>query len=173
MSEPSAMAALAQRLKVVIAGLVAHRARIHAAEPWPLAADFGPGPEASWGPRELLAHVAEMLPYWLGEVERVLGDGPEPVPFGRTQADPNRLTAIERDRTLPLAELYARIEAGAERYARRLPALTTADASRRGLHPVLGELPVTTILERMVVRHAEDHVRQLTDILAGPAAPTE
>jgi len=54
-----------------------------------------------------------------------------------------------------------------------LPVLTAADASRRGLHPVLGELPVTTILERMVVRHAEDHVRQLTGILAGPAAPTE
>ncbi len=173
MSEPSTLSALAQRLGIAVAGLAANHARIDAAEPWPLAADFGPGPEASWGPRELLAHVAEMMPYWLGEIELVLAGGPEPVPFGRTQANPNRLAAIERDRTLPIGELYARIEAGAERYARRLPALTTADASRRGLHPVLGELPLTTILERMVVRHAEDHVRQLTGILAGPAAPTE
>ncbi len=173
MSEPSATSALAERLRAAIARLAANHVRIDAAEPWPLAPDFGPGPEASWGPRELLAHVAEMLPYWLGEVERVLAGGPEPVPFGRTQADPNRLAAIERDRTLPVGELYARIEAGAERYARRLPALTPADASRRGLHPVLGELPVTTILERMVVGHAEDHVHQLTGILAGPAAPTE
>lgn len=173
MSEPSAISGLAERLRVSVVGLIANHARIDTAEPWPLAADFGPGPEASWGPRELLAHLAEMLPYWLDEVERVLAGGPEPVPFGRTQADPNRLAAIEHDRTLPLAELYARIEAGAERYARRLPALTAADASRRGLHPILGELPVTTILERMVVGHAEDHARQLAGILAGPAAPTE
>ena len=27
-------------------------------EPWPLAEDFSTGPEASWGPREVLAHVA-------------------------------------------------------------------------------------------------------------------
>lgn len=167
------LTSLAERLTVAAVALAARRPRVEAGEPWPLATDFGPGPEAAWGPRELLAHVAEMLPYWLGEIELVLAGGPEPVPFGRTQADPNRLAAIERDRTLPFAELYARIEAGAERYARRLPALTAADASRRGLHPVLGELPVTTILERMVVRHAEDHARQLTGILAGPAAQTE
>ena len=37
---------------------------------------------------ELLAHVAEMLPYWLGEVERILAGPPEPVPFGRVGSDP-------------------------------------------------------------------------------------
>ena len=28
--------------------------------------------EARWGPGEVLAHLAEMAPYWLGEIERVL-----------------------------------------------------------------------------------------------------
>jgi len=35
---------------------------VTAGEPWPLAEDYGTGPEASWGPREVLAHVEEMLP---------------------------------------------------------------------------------------------------------------
>ena len=58
--------------------------RVSAGDPWPLATAFGTEPEASWGPREVLAHVVEMLPYWLGELERVVdGDGTTPVPFGR------------------------------------------------------------------------------------------
>ena len=48
------------------------RGRITERDPWPLATDFGTGPEASWGPREVLAHLVEMLPYWLGELERVV-----------------------------------------------------------------------------------------------------
>src|SRR4029079_8422601 len=46
------------------------RPRVIAGDPWPLAEDFGTGPEASWGPREVLAHVEEMLPYWLREPPR-------------------------------------------------------------------------------------------------------
>ncbi len=50
-------------------------------EPWPLAKTFGTEPEAAWGPPELLAHVAEMLLFWLGELERVVEGGTDgPVP---------------------------------------------------------------------------------------------
>ena len=49
---------------------------------------------------ELLAHVAEMLPYWLGEAERILAGGPDPVRFGRVAEDKLRVLTIERDRTL-------------------------------------------------------------------------
>ena len=58
-------------------------------------------PEASWGPPEVLAHVAEMLPFWQGEMERD-PDGSRrasPVPFGRSASDPIRLGLIERDRS--------------------------------------------------------------------------
>ena len=67
-------------------------ARVMAGEPWPLAEDYGTGPEASWGPREVLAHVEEMLSFWLGEMERVIdGDGSAPVPFGRVADDQVRI----------------------------------------------------------------------------------
>src|SRR6476620_10933320 len=61
-------------------GLAATRAAVEAAAPWPLAATFDTSEEAQWGLPEVLAHVQEMVPYWLGEMERILAGGPEPVP---------------------------------------------------------------------------------------------
>jgi hypothetical protein len=141
--------------------------RVMAGEPWPLAEDYGTGPEASWGPREVLAHVAEMLPFWLGEMERVVdGDGTAPVPFGRVADDDVRIGIIARDRGLPLRVLFARIDAGLRAWEERIPTLTEAEAARVGVHPRLGEMPAPTILERFVTGHAEDHIAQLSDSLA-------
>ena len=141
--------------------------RVEAGDPWPLAEDFGTGPEASWGPREVLAHVEEMLPFWLGELERVVDDRAPagPVPFGRVADDTARLGIIDRDRSLPLRVLFERIDAGLRDWADRLATLSDDDRGRIGLHPRLGEMPSTGILERFVVGHAEDHVAQLEAIL--------
>ena len=140
--------------------------RVVAGEPWSLAEDYGTGPEASWGPREVLAHVEEMLPFWLGEMERVIdGDGAAAMPFGRIADDPIRIGVIDRDRSLPLRVLFARIDAGLRAWAERLPTLTPSERARVGVHPRLGEMPAPAILERFVLGHAEDHIAQLTDIL--------
>jgi hypothetical protein len=141
--------------------------RVIAREPWPLAEDYGTGPEALWGPREVLAHVAEMLPFWLGEMERIVdGDGSAPVPFGRIADDALRLGVIERDRTLPLRVLFGRIDAGLAAWAERIPGMSEAEQARVGVHSRLGEMPAGAILERFVIGHAEDHIAQLTEILA-------
>jgi len=144
--------------------------RVAAGEPWPLAIAFGPEPEASWGPREVLAHVAEMLPYWLGELERVVSGSPEPVPFGRLQTDPLRIGLIERDRELPIALLFARIDAGLRAWEQRLPTLTPGQRAKRGLHPRMGEVPAGRILERQLLEHVEEHLAQLQGILEATAA---
>jgi hypothetical protein len=140
--------------------------RVAAGEPWPLATAFGTEPEASWGPREVLAHVAEMLPFWLGELERVVdGDGTAAVPFGRIADDASRIGLIARDRSLPLRVLFARIDAGLGAWLDRLPRLTDADRASVGLHPRLGEMPVGAMAERFVIGHAQEHVVQLGSIL--------
>jgi len=156
----------ADRLETAAAAIVVLRSRIEGGGDWPLAEDYGTGPEASWGPREVLAHVEEYLPYWLGEIERVLaGDASAPVPFGRIAEDPVRIGVIGRDRTIPLRELFARIESDAPRVAARLRELTQADAGRRGLHPRRGEMAVRDMLEPFLVGHTEGHVTQLREIL--------
>ena len=141
-------------------------ARVAAGEPWPLAAEFGTEPEASWGPREVLAHVAEMLPFWLGELERVVdGDGETAVPFGRIADDASRIGLIARDRTLPLRVLFARIDAGLGAWLDRLPRLSDTDLAKLGTHPRLGEMQAGGIAGRFAIGHAEEHVVQLRSIL--------
>jgi len=143
------------------------RPRIDSGAPWPLAIRFDHDPEASWGPMELLAHLAEMLPYWLGEVERILAAPREPVPFGRVGSDPVRIALIGRDRTLPTEELFVRIDSWVERWTNRLATLGPDQLAKVGLHPIRGEMTVEAIAERMIVGHLDEHVDQLEAILGG------
>jgi hypothetical protein len=156
----------ARRLDAASQALLALRPRVEHHAPWPLADVYGPEPEASWGPPELLAHVAEFLPYWIGEIERILDGAPDrPVPFGRLQTDPIRIAVIGRERTLPFRELFSRIDADAGRVARRLRELSDDDANRVGAHPTRGEMRVEEMMEPFLVGHLEGHVTQLTEIL--------
>jgi hypothetical protein len=152
---------LLDRLDDAGRALAALEPAVRAGEPWPLSTSIGVEPEAHWGPPEVLAHVAEMLPFWLGEIERILAGSPEPVPFGRIATDEIRLAVIERDRTVPSRELFDRTASDIARYRRRLSQLGVVESSRRGLHPTRGELPIPAILERFVTGHLEDHVEQL------------
>ena len=132
---------------------------------WPLAERFDHAPEASWGPREVLAHLEEMFAFWLGEAERVVDMTAGPEPFGRVGTDDVRVAVIGRDRTLPVRELLARIFAGIERWRRRWPELSEAERARTGLHPTQGELTVDDLATRFVADHAEGHLDQLGEIL--------
>jgi hypothetical protein len=112
-----------------------------------------------------------MLPYWLGEIERVVAaaDGPEGAPqaFGRTAGDEIRTLTVIRDATLPARELYDRIGSALERYHARLPSMTEAEIEHRGRHPTRGDLTVAEMLQRFVVGHLEEHAEQLERALAG------
>src|SRR5436190_5312037 len=131
-----------------------------------MAEQFGVEPEASWGPPEVLAHVSEMLPYWLGEIERIVAApaSSDPVPFGRVSGEPVRIAIIGRDRTVPIRELLARISADARRGAARLRELDASGEERRvGLHPRLGAMALPDIGGRVLATHAQDHVLQLRE----------
>src|SRR3989304_1566631 len=133
----------AARLEAAVDAILALRERVEDAGPWPLAELYGTEAEASWGPPELLAHLGEMLTFWLGEAERILeGQSGSPVPFGRVASDSVRIGIIGRDRTVPLRELFARLGVDGARVARRMREFSDADAAREGLHPVRGGTPV-------------------------------
>ena len=160
------LAAQADRLEAGVAAIIALEPRLAAGSPWPPAELYGTEAEASWGPHETLAHLEEMLPYWLGEVERII-DAPvdAPIQFGRVAEDDVRIGVIGRDRALPLRELLDRVEVYAARVARRMRTLTDADAARSGVHPTRGPFAVPALFERFVTGHIEEHVVQLRGIL--------
>ena len=159
---------LATRLDAAADAMVELGPQLAAGEPWAMAGQVGPGPESSWGPREVLAHVAEMLPFWLGEIELILdasGRG-EPHAFGRLEDDPARVAIITRDRAFPARELLGRVEAEGKRVARRLRAFGEDDAAAVGQHVTRGELSVRDIAERLIVGHMEGHVTQLREAVS-------
>ena len=158
-------------LEAAVDAILALRPRVLAAGPWPLAESYDTDAEAAWGPPELLAHLDEALPFWLGEVERILeGDAAGPVPFGRAPDDTLRAGIIGRDRTVPLRELFARLGADGRRVAARMRELSASEAGRLGLHPVRGEFTIAALFERFLTSHVEGHVTQMREILAARGA---
>jgi len=157
---------LAGRLRDAGSQLLALRAPLVAGEPWPLSAAYGTEPEADWGPREVLAHVNEMLPYWATQVRLILaGDPAEATPFGRVSTDPVRLDRIATDRRLACGDLLDRIAAGLAIVEDVLSGLTPADLERLGDHPTQGQMTADAAVDRFLVTHLAGHVEQLQAIL--------
>jgi hypothetical protein len=154
------------RLATAKSALDELRPAVEAGEPWPLAEHFGTGPEASWGPPEVLAHLAEMFPYWYHQIGLVVAAADGPIAFGRTQEDASRLAAIEHDRSLPASVLFDRIDAAIDPYAGFLAGLSDVQATTTGLHPTRDEIAIPVMLENLVVGHLEGHVVQLRETLA-------
>src|SRR5262245_15565520 len=163
--DTAAVDELIDRLAAAAADMETLRGRVVAREPWPLSDDYGTEPESHWGPKEVLAHVAEMVPFWLDQIEGILGApaAGEAPPFGRVSTDPNRLARIGADRALPADELFDRVATGAAAVERRAGEWTPAELGRSGMHSRLGEMTVPAIVERFIVGHLEEHVRQLDE----------
>ena len=122
-----------------------------------------------WEVGQAWAHLAEFPAYWLEQINRVLAastaDGGA-VPFGRTQSDPGRLAAIERDRTTDRDRLLERVTDGIAAARNRIEHLRERDWSARGLHSSRGEMTVAEIVERFLVAHLEEHADQLEKLTA-------
>jgi hypothetical protein len=126
-----------------------------------------------WEAGQVWAHLAEFPAYWLDQVERVVArhraGAAEPIAFGRTKSDPDRIAAIERDRTVPAVALLKRTREGIDRARHVIESLAVEEWTVRAAHPVRGEMTVGAVLERFVVDHLEEHAAQL-DALGDHAA---
>lgn len=157
---------LLDRLRIAEARLVAHS---EAGLP-PGLTDPDPGASERWEAGQVWAHLAEFPPFWLAQIRAVLaaaaGGTPEPIPFGRTKADPERIAAIERDRRTVPAELLRRVRAGIAEAAQALGELPEGAWAVRGSHSIRGEMPVERITEQFLVEHLEEHADQLDALRA-------
>jgi len=164
-SDPEALIA---RMRAAEERLAAHAA---AERPGLTQADEATGER--WEAGQVFAHLAEFPGFWVGQVRallaaRVAGE-PEPIPFGRTKADPGRLAAIEaRRRDDPLA-LLRDVDAGIAAAGHLCRSLTPEDWQTCGLHPTLGALTVAEIVSRFLADHLEEHAAQLDELASGAA----
>ncbi len=164
---------LAARIQAAGAAIEDLREPLVAGDPWPLSDVWGTEDEAHWGPPEVLAHVAEMLTYWKGELARVIADGGAgagPVAFGRIASDPTRLARIDGLRGRSIGELVDEIGDRVPEVASFVERLSPDQANRVGLHPTRGEITVRDSIERFFANHLEEHAAQLRTALGLPAA---
>jgi hypothetical protein len=128
-------------------------------------ADEPSGERWEWG--QVWAHLAEFIPYWIDEIGLVVaGSGSQPVPFGRVKTDPERIAAIERDRALPVAELWARMRAQMADLWNLMDHLPPKDWAKQGLHSTLGVMDIPRIFNEFLVGHLEQHAAQLDGLVA-------
>jgi hypothetical protein len=145
------------------------RLRAHAGREFPQDARTAPDPPTGerWEAGQVWAHLAEFIPYWLGEATMVIEKGvSEPVVFGRTKSDPGRIAAIERDRRTDRAALWNRIAVDLVSLRAFLVGLDDRAWSARGLHPSRGEMDLARIVDEFLVGHLEQHAEQLDGLAA-------
>ncbi len=117
-----------------------------------------------WDQGQVWAHLAEFIPYWIVELGTILA-ADDPPPFGRTQSDPRRLGEIDRRRGEPALALMATVHEEEAALRELLATLDDSAWERRGIHPTLGSLTVTEIVEDFLVGHLEQHAGQLDSLL--------
>jgi hypothetical protein len=124
-----------------------------------------------WDRGQVWAHLSEFIPYWIAQAGPVLRGqvSGEPVPFGRTKGDPERIGAIERDRREPVSTLWADTWADIGRLRAFLGGIEPDQWEIRGLHPTLGPMTVDELVEQFLVGHLEQHANQLEGLRAASA----
>ena len=120
------------------------------------------GATERWEAKQVWAHMAEFVGYWHDQFKAVIRDfDGAPVPFGRVKTDPGRIGSIEMGRHRPLAELAADVERSVDRFAELLQRLDEAAWQARGLHPTLGVMDLSRMVDRFVISHLDEHADQL------------
>jgi hypothetical protein len=124
------------------------------------------GEQWEWG--QVWVHLAEFITYWVGQARLVAaGRGDEPVPFGRTKTDPHRVAMIEQDRHRPPAELWSRMRGQMGLLWNLIDHLPPEAWSKLGVHPTLGVMEMTRIVDEFLVGHLEQHAAQLDGLARG------
>ena len=95
-----------------------------------------PDPDSGerWDRGQVLAHVAEMLPYWARQAELIAAGGQDE---------------------------FGRVDEGVAAVLALLDRLDAQALARTGHHQTLGDMTVAEIVDRFAVAHLEEHADQL------------
>jgi len=116
-----------------------------------------------WSLMENLAHINEILPYWAGEIEKLVATPGQN--FGRTQQHAGRLQAIAVHGTDTLAKAQAELPGGYARLEGVIHTLKDSDLELTGIHPRFGERQLGWFIEEFVTTHLANHLIQMQTIL--------
>ena len=119
--------------------------------------------ENEWTIMQNLAHIVEFMPYWAGEIEKLLAEPGRN--FGRTAQDEGRLRAISEHEMDSLAMVKAALPGSYARLAEVLGRLKDSDLELVGRHVKYGEQPLGWFIGEFVTGHLSGHVEQIKGCL--------
>jgi DinB superfamily len=117
-----------------------------------------------WSIQQNLAHIAEFMSYWAGEINTLLASPGHS--FGRSQQDAGRLQAIERHGHDSLAEVKEALPRSYARMEESLGRVSDGDLQLCGQHVRFGEKSLAWCIEEFVTQHLIDHLAQIRIALA-------
>jgi len=116
-----------------------------------------PAPD-EWTAAEVVAHMAEMMPYWANALAAVAADPSRP--FGRALDDPDRVGAVAGANDAPRADALTRLRHAAHEAATALSRLDEDAWQTLGTHHARGPMRVADAVRSLVIEHAEGHVQE-------------
>jgi uncharacterized damage-inducible protein DinB len=118
--------------------------------------------EEEWSILEILSHLVEGIPYWLGEVDRVVHTPGSS--WGRGLQDPARLAAVTDTDKLTVKDLLADISKLTQKVASGLQGLDAETLKQESPHrnfAKFGNKPVSFIIEHFIEEHIAGHAKQI------------
>jgi uncharacterized damage-inducible protein DinB len=132
------------------------------------------GPDGEeWSLTQILAHIAEMVPYWAQQAQTVASRTEDNLPFGRTHDDPDRIGAVEQHANDRLEDVLPRIREGMADAVTLLGAIPAEGWKRTAHHARRGEMSVAMIVDQFLVEHAEEHAAQAEATLTALGARSD
>ena len=115
-----------------------------------------------WDAGQIWAHLADFVPYWISQAERVLAaDSPDPVPFGRARASADHVAAIERDRHQGPNALWHDVKEDINDLGAFLGDISGRAWQTKGFHPTRGMMTIHQLIEELLIAPLDPHAPQL------------
>jgi hypothetical protein len=122
--------------------------------------------ENEWTVLQTLGHCVEMIPYWLRQCHMLIQANGEELPrFGRTPDSAERLAGVERGAVGNPDELIEQLKIETRNAVAEIRGWASAELAKKGMHARWGEMSVEEIIERLIVVHLEEHLKQIQDAL--------
>jgi hypothetical protein len=122
------------------------------------------GPD-EWSAVQIVGHMNEMIPYWMGHVRNLAAAAGDPPRFGRMLDAPERLDAVAHGALSDPDDLLRQLDAVVRSAAADIRRLSPAERAKTGIHVRRGEMTVAAVIEDLVVTHAEEHQAQVKQVL--------
>ena len=129
------------------------------------AAERRPAP-GKWSAREQLAHLARHHEITGERLRRILAEQEPALPRYRAEDDPE----WPRWAALPLGTITGRLAALRSELVATVAAIPPADLARRGVHPVLGAMPIPLWLEFFLLHEAHHLMAVMQLVRTAPAS---